>query len=164
MLSRRELFKKTATIAKGAALTDLAGVVASCSDSGAKEPVHREPTFDIELDGLRGVFYSGGGNKYFSPDILEVYQDGQLKWKMFDTGDTIIGNMTGLGHDKDALEEYENGKVVGRYEQLKTYHRGAGADAWSHGQTSDMLRDLGRQKLKDATALYQKFLKTGLSR
>ena len=163
MLSRRELFRKTATIAKGAALTGLAGVVASCSDSGAKEPVDIEPTFDVEVDGLVGKFYIGNSNTRL-PDRLDIYKDGQLLYRISDSnGNAVIGDGVGFTRELDKFEVFENGKLIARYDTSSIWERGL-TDVISQYRTvaEQALNAKRIGKLAEATNLYQNFLKTGL--
>jgi len=66
MLSRREFLGKTATMTKGAALTGLAGVVASCSDS---KPIQRKER-SAELLDLKVNWYEYTDKRNLSNPVV----------------------------------------------------------------------------------------------
>jgi len=139
----------------------LSGLAAKCS-----EPTQatQKPLFEIEFDGLVGKFYKGAGFPG-TPDVLEVYKDGQLLYRMSDSnGNQTIGDGVGITHNYDELTEFENGVEVGSYLNFRVNERGNYADIYgSMTKTDRALLDRKDQKLREATTLYQKFLKAGLS-
>ncbi|MBA7613276.1 hypothetical protein ES703_20522 [subsurface metagenome] len=135
--SRRDFLKKSV---KG-----LFGLVASgglLSFIGCK----KKSLFDGKIDGQRVIYYDGP----FLSDRMEIYSDGKLSKviKDFDE-DEVIGNHVS---DRYVVVIDENKKIT--YAQRFVIDEN-GVKFEGTDPVSEKAREIGKQRLKEATKLYQ---------